>query len=220
MMLLDPSLDTLTGVEYTSNWARYFPDPQAEADTSPDADSQPVLDAPYESFLLIADVARLARISRPLDEGEVQRWEHLQSELLRYEQVANHNTCKTLRLLAMHILLLKVHPTLPVSEVMDQISGFLQRGLTILDPLDMQNHFLGYLLWPLAVLGSIAVDSHARHIVWKKIVGLADTQHGHAICIWNWIEYIWDFPQGDRATMTMRGLWILMEGPEGKKYAQ
>lgn len=224
LMLFNPSLDALSNVDDTLNWARYFSNSQSEAGTWSNKTTHPVLDAPYNLFLLIAGVTRLARVSRPLNEGEIQTWKHLSSQLLQFKQVANQDAYQ-LHLEAMHVMLLKVHPMLPESEVMEQVYRILQRGLDVLHVLDTQNNLLGYLLWPLTVLGSIAVDSHTRHSLQKKIDELAHRRHGLVTRTQNWLHYIWDLPQGDRAMMTRRGLRILVEGSEssisvGEEYVQ
>ena len=214
MMLFNPSLDALANVDYMLDWARYFSNSQTAAETWSAQSTHPVLEASSDFFLLIARVTRLARVSRPLDEEEVQTWKHLSSQLLQFKQVASQDTLKPLHLEAMHIMLLKVHPVLPESEIMEQIYSVLRRGLSTVHAVDTQKHLIGYLLWPLTVFGSIAVDSANRRLVNRLIFELALRGNGRVVQIQNWLRYIWELPQADEAIMTRRGLQILVEGSE------
>ncbi|EGU84579.1 hypothetical protein FOXB_04896 [Fusarium oxysporum f. sp. conglutinans Fo5176] len=131
MMLFNPSLDALANTGYTLNWTRYFSNSQPEAEVWSNKKTQPVLDAPYNLFLLIAGVTRLARVTRPLNEGEVETWKELNYQLLEFKQTTSHDAYQ-LHFEAMHIMLLKVHPILPESEVMEQVYRVLQDGSSIL----------------------------------------------------------------------------------------
>ncbi|PCD28580.1 hypothetical protein AU210_011139 [Fusarium oxysporum f. sp. radicis-cucumerinum] len=213
MMLFNLSLDALANTGYTLNWIRYFSNSQPEAEVWPNKKTQPVLDAPYNLFLLIACVTRLARVTRPLNEGEVETWKELNYQLLEFKQTTSHDAYQ-LHFEAMHIMLLKVHPIVPESEVMEQVYRVLQDGSSILYALDTHSNLLAYLLWPLTVLGSIAVDSQTRRLVKAKIDELARRRHGLVTRTQKWLRYIWDLPQGDRAMMTRRGLRILVGGSQ------
>ncbi|KAJ9417925.1 hypothetical protein QL093DRAFT_2591373 [Fusarium oxysporum] len=213
MMLFNPSLDALANTGYTLNWTRYFSNSQPEAEVWSNKKTQSVLDAPYNLFLLIAGVTRLARVTRPLNEGEVETWKELNYQLLQFKQTTSHDAYQ-LHFEAMHIILLKVHPILPESEVMEQVYRVLQDGSSILYALDTHSNLLAYLLWTLTVLGSIAVDSQTRRLVKAKIDELARRRHGLVTRTQKCLRYIWDLPQDDRAMMTGRGLRILVGGSQ------
>lgn len=214
LMLFEPSLDVLCRVNPPVNFTRYFASLESGEVKQPriSASTQPVLDASYEFFLTIADVTRLARIARPLDKTEVEMWERLQGDLLQWEGTVLNDPCRMLYLLAMHILLLKVDPRMSLCRRTERIYGLLQLGLSAIDRLDVHKSLQGYLLWPLAVLGSVTIDNNVRCIIEKKLSLLSQTRHGLVMRVKKRIEMIWDSQEGDKEIVMLRRLRMLVEG--------
>lgn len=219
MMLFDPSLDVLCRTDPTIDLDRYFCD-FADGDTVIPGmltAAQPVLHASYKFFLLVADVTRLARIQHPLDETDICTWEHIHADLLRWECALHNDPSTMLYILAMRILLLKVDPAVSILESTEKMHGLLQHGLQIMRALDLRSYFLVYLLWPLAVFGSVAVGDSDRHSVGEQISILAQTRHGQPLRVKKLMEVIWsahDGGQEDGSTMTLRQLRMLLEGTQ------
>lgn len=214
LMLFDPSLDVLCHVNPDMNWARFFSDfPDGDADQSNmSTTTQPVLDASYKFFLVVADVTRIARIPRPLNDNEVETWGRLQTNLTQWEEAVRGDASRLLYILALRILLLKIDPRTPVLECTKQMDSFLRRGLFIMNGLDVRKFLLGYLLWPLAVLGTVAVDESDRHIIEGQISLLAQTGHGQAVRVKRLMETIWNSKDGEKPTMMLQRLRMLVEG--------
>lgn len=211
MMLFDPTLDVLNGVNDPSHLVRYFSDSAPDMTTHMCTLTQPILDASYKFFLVIADVTRLGRISRRLNEMETQLLTRLHAGLSLWENVVRDDPGKMLYVLAMRILLLKVSPELTALEVVEQMQALLHEGLLILNTLDVQKFLLGYLLWPLTVFGAIAT-SDDRKVVKEKISLLVQTRHGQALRAQKRLEIIWASKEGDKETMAQRRLQMLVDG--------
>ncbi|RJE24941.1 hypothetical protein PHISCL_02705 [Aspergillus sclerotialis] len=213
-MLFDPSLDVLSGVNDLANLTRYFSDfpPESTEQKWLSMSTQPVLEASYQFFLVVADVTKLARIARPLNESETRTLIYLQKNILRWEEDTCGDPGKMLYVLAMRILLLKVDLALPNVNVTEEMQRLLQQGLDIIRSLDVRKFLLGYLLWPLAVLGTITVDDNDRNIVENKISLLAQTRHGQAVRAQRRLEAIWASRDGDKETTMLGRLRMLVEG--------
>ncbi|KAE8382659.1 hypothetical protein BDV26DRAFT_288223 [Aspergillus bertholletiae] len=206
MMLFEPSLDALQRVSPTMDLARYFSD-------LPPATSRPILDASYSFFLLIADVTRLARSTRPLSDTQIQTYSHLLANLLRYDRNFNDgSSTMSLYLLAIKILLLKVNPALSTVEATEQINILSPGGFSTLDSLDINQYLLGFSLWPVAVLGSIATTASEQCIVERKITSLALRQHGLAIRLQDQLREIWATPEAEKTTLLVHRLHMLVKG--------
>ncbi|KAF7627730.1 hypothetical protein COH20_008886 [Aspergillus flavus] len=206
MMLFEPSLDTLQRVNPTMDLARYFSE-------LPPPTLQPILDASYPFFLLIADVTRLARSIRPLNNTEIQTYSHLLTNLLHYDRHLNDGSLTmNLYLLTMRILLLKVDPVLSTAEATEQISHLSPAGFSILDSLNVNQYLLGFSLWPVAVLGSIATTANEQYIAESKISSLAHRQHGQAMRLRNRLKAIWATPKVERTTSLVHRLHMLVKG--------
>ena len=68
----------------------------------------------------------------------------------------------------------------------------LQQGLLIVDALDVDRYLATYLLWPLAVLGSVSVNRGEQVIVEKKISALlCRKRQGLGVWVKNRLERIW-----------------------------
>ncbi|KAE8416017.1 hypothetical protein BDV36DRAFT_284890 [Aspergillus pseudocaelatus] len=205
-MAYGPSLDALQRVNPTMDLARYFSE-------LPPPMSQPILDASYPFFLLIADVTRLARSAHPLTDAEIQTYSHLLASLLHYERNFNHgNPTMSLYLLTMRILLLKVDPLLSTVEATEQIHHLSPNGFSILDSLNVNQYLLGFSLWPVAVLGSIATTANEQYIVQSKITSLARRQHGQATRLLDRLKTIWTTPEAGNSKLLVHRLHMLVKG--------
>ncbi|RMJ29096.1 hypothetical protein PHISP_00039 [Aspergillus sp. HF37] len=219
MMLFDPSLDVLYRTNPTIDLDRYFSDFADGGTVMPGmlTAAQPVLHASYKFFLLVADVTRLARIPHPFNEVEVGKWEHIHADLLRWEGALHDDPSAMLYILAMRILLLKVDPTASILESTEQMHCLLQHGLRIMSVLDLRSYFLVYLLWPLAVFGSVAVEHSDRRVVGEQVSVLTQTRHGQPLRVKKLMEVIWsanDGGQEDGSTVILRQLRMLLEGTQ------
>ena len=205
-MLFEPSLDALQRVNPTMDLARYFSE-------LPPPKSQPILDASYPFFLLIADVTRLARSTRPLSDAEIQMYSHLLDSLLHYDRHFNDGSpTMRLYLLTMRILLLKVDPMLSIMEATEHISHLSPNGFSILGSLNVNQYLLGFSLWPVAVLGSIATTVNEQYIVQSKITSLARRQHGQATRLWDRLKTIWATPEAENSKLLVHRLHMLVKG--------
>ncbi|KAF5861433.1 hypothetical protein ETB97_000313 [Aspergillus alliaceus] len=185
-MLFEPSLDALLRVSPTIDLARYF------CELPPPA-SQPILDASYPFFLLIADITRLARSTRPLNDIEVQAFNHLLADLLHYEKGLSDGS--------------------PVTSVgaTQQINHLSANGFTVLNSLKVDEYLLGFTLWPVAVLRSIAVTVSEKCIVERKISLLARRQRGLTMRLRDRFRAIWATPQVDKSTILVQRLHMLVK---------
>jgi hypothetical protein len=210
MMLFDPSLDALDHSENTIPFIRHFFNADEEQEDSTEASQSPILVTSHRFFLLISEVTRLARAPRPLNDGALAPWVYLQAEILQREQDTPCEPSEQLFILAMQILLLRVHLTPSSVEIAAQIAILLSRGLTILDILDIQKYFSGYLLWPLTVFGSVASRDHERRAIEEGISHLVERQYGQAIRIYEWLKRLWALKHGSKTMTMMRGLRMLL----------
>ncbi|KAE8136432.1 hypothetical protein BDV38DRAFT_272031 [Aspergillus pseudotamarii] len=206
MMLFEPSLDTLQRVNPTMDLARYFTE-------LPPPTSQPILDASYPFFFLIADVTRLARSTHPLTDTEILMYSHLLASLLHYDRNFNDGSpTMRLYLLTMRILLLKVDPLLSTVEATEQIHHISSNGFSILDSLNVNQYLLGFSLWPVAVLGSIATTANEQDIVQGKITSLARRQHGQTTRLRDRLKTIWATPEAENSELLVHRLHMLVKG--------
>lgn len=214
-MLFDASLDVPCSLRLPLE--RYFSDPSHPTEASSSITTQPILEESYKFFLLIADVTRLARIGRPLDEAELLVWHCLRGDLQQWEnhcrQLGNHGNI--LYILAMRVLLVKMSPAGP--QIAEQMSACLDEGLHIMTSLDEHRFFVHYLLWPFVVLGSIALEQRDQRNIDEWISHVATVQRGRP---GSWarscLRRIWarEFCQPiDSATLILRRLQMLVEGP-------
>lgn len=205
MMLFDPSLDEIP----IGNLPGYLT--YASVGSRERATTQPILDQPYPFFLLIADVTRLARISRPLNYFERQTWTRLQAELLQIERtVSADDHAQSLYVRAMQILLLKADSMRPAKQKAAVIRAYGREALSLLYTLDVQQHLLGYALWPVAVFGAIAIDEEEQHNIESKIAPWARTRRAQAVRLQERLRHIWALPAKDEETMLLRRLRMLL----------
>ncbi|GIJ92669.1 hypothetical protein Asppvi_001947 [Aspergillus pseudoviridinutans] len=170
MMLFDPTFDALSNPDRRMYLDRYFTVPDEPGE---DPSTQPILCTSYQFFLLIADVTRLARAAGLFCHSDMFTWQRLQDELLQWERnpQAQSEGCM-LYILAMRILLIRIDTSAPSEEVEGRISFLLRQGLGLVQSIDADQFLIGDLLWPLAVLGSVAVTADEIRILNDKIASL------------------------------------------------
>lgn len=200
MMLFDPLLDALTGTRCELSLPLYLLDlgrgqGQGQEQELQPPPAQTILPVSYKFFLLISDVTKLSRLSWPLVDVEIRTWRDLEHQLSHWA-VLIHNSADDVSLdlcyLAIQILLHKTNPDISSVERNLQISNCLQKGLTKIPLVDIHRHPPVYLLWPVAVLGSVAVTHEERNVVRNSTSLLvASKQGGHAAWVQNRMDRIW-----------------------------
>ncbi|BCS23598.1 uncharacterized protein APUU_40042A [Aspergillus puulaauensis] len=203
MMLLDPSLDVS---------ADDIPQQLACAPGDGQAVPRPILDESYHFFFMVARVTRLARLARDLDQEERQIWTRLQSDVQQYERTDDTNDpIKRLYSRAFRILLLKGDPIKNATQRASDIKVLLHEGLVILETVDIQNYLLGYSLWPVVVLGAVAVRESEQHTINNKIDPWARLRRGQAVRLQERLMRIWVSPREATDMRVLQQLQLLME---------
>ncbi|EAS28826.3 uncharacterized protein CIMG_07572 [Coccidioides immitis RS] len=222
LMLFDRSLDPLADPQVLENIQRYFVDPDHPDDAGPGwTNTQPILDASYKFFLLTADITRLSRHNRPLDEVELSLYYRLQSDFHRWEQTIrktandqDKDRTGLLYTLAIRALLLKMDPHL--HEISGGFESLLHESLEIIPFLNIDPNFVYYYLWPLIVLGSIAVNPWDRN-PFREIISLLIIKGREGIACWalKRLETVWtteyEYAYWGPSHPMLRGLKRLLE---------
>ncbi|GLI77290.1 hypothetical protein PoHVEF18_005578 [Penicillium ochrochloron] len=204
MMLLDPSLDLAAG-----NIPRCLT--KAQDDTLQDFPPF-ILEESYQFFVMIAEVTRLARLSRPLFSVERQTWTRLQAELLQYQRVGTmDDLMKSLYVHTAQILLLKVDYTRTVIQRTTEIRALFQKGMSTLETLDVQKYLLSYSLWPVAILGATALSEDEQCVIDKIIDPWARRGRGQAVRLRGRLKTIWATPKDNQEALLPQRLHLLME---------
>lgn len=207
MMLLDPSLDTVAG---------NIPHCLIEASTNTLGQEHAlphyVLEESYQFFIMIAEVTRLARLSRPLFPVERQTWTSLQAELLLYKRTgAMDDLMKSLYVYTAQILLLKADYVQTVTQRTIETRALFRKGMSTLKSLDAQKYLLGYSLWPISVLGATAVGEDEQRLIDNIIDPWARKGRGQAVRLRCRLRTIWATPQSHQDNLLLRRLHLLME---------
>lgn len=204
MMLLDPSLDLAAG-----NIPQCLT--KANADTLQDIPPF-ILEESYQFFIMIAEVTRLARLSRPLFLSERQTWTRLQAELLQYQRVgAMDHFMKSLYVHTAQILLLKVDYTRTVIQRINEIRALFHKGMSTLSILDFQKYLLSYSLWPVAIIGATALSEDEQCVIDKIIDPWVRRRRGQAVRLRGRLKTIWATPKGNQEALLLQRLHLLME---------
>lgn len=221
MMLFDPSLDSLSQPDLRIELSNYFSDPVhgAQQDWGSAVRSQPILHTSYEFFLLIADATKLSRLSRPLMDAEIHTWKHLEQQILQWTEVMqkNDDISADIYILVLWILLFKSHPYLPTDEIDWEIGACVTRSIALLPLVDCSHYFTSSLVWPLAILGSVAILP-CEIIAVQNFMSLlvASSLGGQAAWILRRLEDIWAFhPESGFVPSPQRrsvGLQALLDG--------
>lgn len=205
MMLYDPLLDGIS----TANLPNYFN--RADLGDPEDPGSHPVLDESYRFFLLIAEVTKLARISRPLNELECQTWKRLQIEILKERTAGTDDPVQTLYLMAMKVLLLKADNLRPAEQRAAAMHAYGRGALSMIYELDIERYLLSYALWPVAVFGAIATGEEGQRIIETKLAPWTCTRRGQAVRLQERLGRIWTLPVEDEGTALPQRLQMLLD---------
>ncbi|KAJ5833377.1 hypothetical protein N7474_001688, partial [Penicillium riverlandense] len=206
MMLFDPSLDG----NPTGSMASYLA--SRMANNREDPTTQPILDEPYQFFLMIADVTCLARKSQPLNVIERQQWTRLQAGVLQYEQLIRaDDPLKSLYVRAMRVLLLKTDCIRSAAQRTAEIRALGCEGLTLLSQLDLQRYLLSYALWPVAVIGAICLYEGEQRLVQGRIAPCTRMRRGQSVRLLARLKRIWASPTENQGDMIIRRLQILLD---------
>lgn len=206
MMLYDPSLDGISIANLPSHINR------VNLDDPEDPATHPVLNQSYRFFVMIAEVTQLARISRPLNGLECQKWKCLQAEILQKEHTAGTNDLvQTLYLIAMKVLLLKADSLPPAVQIAAAMHAYSRKALRLIYELDIERYLLSYALWPVGVFGAIAKDEEEQRIVESKLAPWISTRRGQAIRLQERLRRIWAMPVEDEETVLPRRLQMLLD---------
>lgn len=214
MMLFEPELDILTSIRQQLDIPRYFSDVREREISLP---VQPILQTSYEFFLLIADATKLARISRSLVDGEKMQWFHYWRELSRWKQIEHTNDLSIeLYYGALQILLLKKAPNMSQHEKASHLSESLQRGLKTFGSLAPELYAPSYLLWPLAILGSISILEEERELIKSHINLLIQSRRGgQALWVQKRLDRVWSVTIScesySYSQMRLQGLQLLLD---------
>lgn len=190
-MLFEPTLDALSSIRRQLDIPRYFSN--VEKREIP-LRVQPILQTSYEFFLLIADATKLARIARPLVDTEIMLWCYIWQRLLHWRQL-DHSHDRSLKLYfaALQILILKTAPGLSYREKSAQILESLRNGLEIVVSLEPEHYSPSYLLWPLAILGSVSILESEKDVVKAYIDLLIQSKRGgQAVWVQKRLDRVWD----------------------------
>ncbi|KAI2948431.1 transcriptional regulator family: Fungal Specific TF [Aspergillus niger] len=189
----------------------YFDRP-TRSDSTP---GETVLQASYKFFLLIADVTKLSRLSRPLDSAEVAKWRSLNWELSRWSHlVCSADMSLALCYLALQILLHKVNPNITSSERVRRVHSCLAGGLQRVPALEIDIYLPVYLLWPMAILGSVAVRLEEREVFRDVVASISAAKlGGHAAWVQTRLDRVWRIigsaPEDPEASLV--GLQLLLD---------
>lgn len=139
VILFDQSLDVIA--DDLPNWLAY------ESADSNDVALQPILDGAYHFFVLIADVTRMARLSRSLYAAEYQTWTRLQASVLQTQlAVSPNDQVQGLYLRAMQVLLLKADNLQPHKGMIAAIQAYSCEAFSLMRDLDVKKYLLSYIL--------------------------------------------------------------------------
>ncbi|KAL5002002.1 hypothetical protein BDV10DRAFT_129139 [Aspergillus recurvatus] len=192
LTLFDPSANCLPLAKGGLNLDGYFADPDHPDDVPPGTSmsTQPVLDASYKFFVFILDVTKLARSSPLTTTAEFEAWLRSQDTAAHWEMTTNNrqtsgteNHVGRLYTLAIRILLVHAGPTRATVARAKLMELYLSRGLEIITKLAVDDGFSYYYLWPLLVIGSVAVLPGEKQMVREKLSRASGTRQGGPISL-------------------------------------
>lgn len=182
MMLYDPNLDALSSTRLYLDLPEYFSEPlhDAHIGLKSAVAKQPILYVSYKFFLLLADATKLARIQRVLYDSEIANWKELQQNLWDWipTTIADEDPSRRLYVIAVQILLLKTDPDLSHCQMDQRIGELLKKSLSIVPLVERSRYFISYLLWPLSVIGSVAIFEDEWKLVRESIEALTISRSG------------------------------------------
>ncbi|KAJ6007305.1 fungal Zn binuclear cluster domain-containing protein [Penicillium herquei] len=220
MMIFDPSLDTLSDTQCRQELSNFFSSPEQSTERQPEQilSTQPILHASYEFFLLVADATKLARKTMTLTSDEICLWKKLQDQFSIFvpSMAMSEDQCTVLYALALRTLLLKSKPDIPLEQVNDGIKKCIRESNKIIPHIDVSRYFTSFLLWPLAILGSVSIQSSEITVIRNFISTLSESRlGGQAHWVLRRLENIWVWTstaQPSSAYWRVAGLQSLLDG--------
>ena len=192
MTLFDSALDCLSSTLDRLDLDQYLSDPVHPENATPGspAYTQPTLDASYKFYLLIVDVVWLARTSFSPKLIDYTTWLRLRITFAWWEEAIGDchfeevdNNIGKLYTIGIRMLLVQANPSLSVNDVVNSLELLFQHGLAIIQRLDVQYVFVYYYLWPLVVVGSIAISpADCKMIEYKVCQDSGSPQEGTVAC--------------------------------------
>jgi hypothetical protein len=211
-MLFNSSLDALTESRTELGLPLYFdgtPSP-----TSPRPVENAILQASYKFFLLIADVTKLSRLSRPFDSTEVVKWRSLDSELERWRDLTRSSDASlALYYLVVQILLYTMKTDITATERIARVRSCLDAGLQRVPLVRIDLCPPVYLLWPLTILGTISVSVDERKIIQESVAFVSARKlEGQAAWVQKRLERMWIIttPRSESSEPSLVALQILL----------
>lgn len=229
LALFDPSVNCLplTTTKEGLNLEPYFSeDPDHPDDVPPGTltSTQPVLDASWKFYLLILDVTKLAQSSSPL---ATTAWSRLEATVAHLETAINNqqrtsgseNRVGRLYTVAIRILLVYAEPKPNRSSMVDWVKLmelYLLRGLEIITKLAVDEWFSYYYLWPLLVVGAVAVIPGEKQIVRAKLSQVSASRKSGPISLAQYrLRKVWragaQYNDSDRGRVVSRQLRTLLK---------
>ena len=224
MTLFDSSLDRPSSILGRLDLGRYFSDPIHPEDStlgSP-ASTQPILNASYKFYLLIVDVIWFARTSFSCNFIDYTTWTQLRDTFVRWEDAIDNDNSENMdhnirKLYAVGIwmLLVQANPLLPADDIANSLEFRFQHGLEIIKQLDVPDVFACYYLWPLVIVGSIAVNPKDRRVIEDKVYEVSRPRQEASVALANHrLRDAW--AQGDRCNnyslQGLRQLQTILDG--------
>lgn len=227
LTLLDPSLDRICALRTRLDLDGYFFDP-----AHPDANdlrssisTQPILEASYQFYLLIADITRLARAAPSSSPEDCALWFRRREDFQRWESTVDSdrpallsNNVAKLYAEAIRVLFLKAHPELPMNEAIGFLEVASRRGVALIENIDFDECFAPfYRLWPVIVIGSLAIDPSEKDKIRAKLCFMSESKmEGPVILARHRLESVWalDAPSHshDRGMLMLTHLTKLLNG--------
>ena len=225
LTLFDPSVNCLPLTKGGLNLESYFSDLDHPDDVPPGTltSTQPVLDASYKFFLLILDVAKLAQSSPLTTTAESEAGSRLQEIVAHWEtKIQNQQTSDSenhigrFYTVAIRILLVHAEPKRPMVDWVKLMESYLSRCLEIIAKLAVDEWFSYYYLWPLLVVGSVAVTHEEKQIVEAKLSQVSGSRQGGPIFLAQYrLQKVWragvQYSDYDRGKAVSRQLQTLLK---------
>ncbi|KAL3476566.1 hypothetical protein BJX99DRAFT_139162 [Aspergillus californicus] len=224
MSLFDSSVDCHSIISDGLDLQGYLSDPAHPDEIGPGASSstQPILGAPYKFFVFLSDLVQLARTSLTPDANHFRDWARLRDEFLRSQMNRDSskddygNSIETLYAISIDLLLLLTGRE-PYDGFFEFFEALVQRGLSIIASLEIDIWFSYYYLWPLLLIGSVAVDQSHREIIREKVVRASESRAtGPILLAKSRLEMLWNegarYEQFHHRVMIYAQFRLLLEG--------
>ncbi|CAK97023.1 uncharacterized protein An11g08910 [Aspergillus niger] len=225
LTLFDSSVNCLPLIQGGLNLEGYFADPDHPNDVPPGTltSTQPVLDASYEFFLLVHDVTKLAQSCPLTTSTEFDMWSRAQDMVVHWEKAIENqqtpmseNHVGRLYTVAIRILLLHADSRRSMVDCVQLLELYLLLGLEIITALVVDEWFSFYYLWPLLVVGSVAVLPGEKQIVQAKLSQVSGSRQGGPVNLAHYrLQKVWRsgarYSDSDRGQVVSRQLRTLLK---------